>query len=223
MSYSSRLQTLADLYNLQETTFQTFDKACTPGCTFCCTRNVVITGLEAEFLSLAMGEKENTRLETAFSQTPALLRMQPRLTLNAMAALYMKGEDPPEDLTDPSWWPCPLLDDKTGKCTAYAHRPMACRCMISKIRCNADTFADMKEDTILLHTLFLQAVEHLDANGKSANLMDLLMEIRHPGSNPVAMPKNHKIPMLMIPKSSQEKLRPILGEISQIFGKTPII
>lgn len=218
MSDISALQALKNLYDLQATAFQNFNQSCTPGCTFCCTRNVVMTSLEGDYLLGGMGQEEINRLLAAFSHKPTLLRMQPSLTLNAMAALYMAGEDPPEDPADPSWWPCPILDEKTGKCGAYAHRPMACRCMISKTPCETSGLADMEEEAILLHTLFLQAVEHLDIGGKSANLMDLLMEILKPGSTDVSMPENRKIPMLMIPQSSQEKLRPLLGEIGKILG-----
>ncbi|MCW7755011.1 YkgJ family cysteine cluster protein [Desulfobotulus sp. H1] len=220
MDPASRLLSLKELYHLQAAAFQPYQTACKPGCSSCCTRNVVITSLEADFIIQGMSSDNSTRLQSAFLNQPALLRLQPRITMNTMASLYMEGEEPQEDAADPAWWPCPLMDTDQKTCLVYEYRPMACRCMVSKINCETSGAADMEEGLVILHTLFLQLTEHLDANGRSASLLDLLMERLFPGSVSIPMPENRKIPMLMIPGSWQQKLRPLLEEIQSLF--TPI-
>ncbi|TYT73311.1 YkgJ family cysteine cluster protein [Desulfobotulus mexicanus] len=218
MSSHPALPALAELYALQEKTFLDFHSACAPGCALCCTRNVIITSLEAEYILSHINNETAEKISAAAKADPALPRLHPSLSLNSMAALYMDGKNPPEDEADPSWWPCPLLDISSRKCTIYTHRPMACRCMISKKCCESSDAAEMEENEVIIHTLFLQATEHLDAEGRSANLLDLLMETYHPGSTDQYMPKNRKIPMLMIPPSFQQKLRPLLEEIHRILN-----
>ncbi|TWI74029.1 putative zinc- or iron-chelating protein [Desulfobotulus alkaliphilus] len=218
MTSHPALPALAELYALQEKTFHDFHSACAPGCALCCTRNVIITSLEAEYILSHINTETAEKISAAAKTDPALPRLHPSLSLNSMAALYMDGKNPPEDEADPSWWPCPLLDTSNKKCTVYTHRPMACRCMISKTRCDTSDAAEMEEVQVVLHTLFLQATEHLDAEGRSGNLLDLLMETSFPGSMNSSMPQNRKIPMLMIPPAFQQKLRPTLEEIHRIFN-----
>ena len=60
-------------------------------------------------------------------------RFQPLLTINSLAELCIRGEDPPEEDYDASWGQCPLLCNR--ECLIYEARPFACRCMY-KISCN---------------------------------------------------------------------------------------
>lgn len=67
---------------------------------------------------------------------------------------------------------CPLLD--ADRCSIYDARPFACRCMSSRTPCALTGCADQPERLLWINVLFLQAIEHLDRQGFTGNLIDIV-------------------------------------------------
>lgn len=85
--------------------------SCRVGCANCCYHPVMITAIEGALLYRHIAERG--RWTPSFQQ-----RVREHAT---------KTRDLPMAVWFLSAIPCPLLDDKTKKCTAYEGRPFACR------------------------------------------------------------------------------------------------
>ena len=150
-------------------------------------------------------------------------RFIPEITTNRMAAICISGDDPPDETIDPSWGPCPLLTENA--CPVYHIRPFGCRSMVST-KCCADTgAAEIDEFTITVAHAFLQYIEHVDQNGFSGNLSDVLAHAIHKesadsGSQSILrqMPliKNSPLSALLIPPEHRKKIEPILSALRAI-------
>jgi hypothetical protein len=93
-------------------------------------------------------------------------RLSTGLSANALAELCAEDEDLPAENEAPANEKCPLLTEDL--CSIYASRPFNCRCFISRTPCGEKGFADVDEVVLAVNTLFLQTVEHVDADGCSA-------------------------------------------------------
>jgi hypothetical protein len=106
-------------------------------------------------------------------------------------------------------------------------RPFGCRCFISEYPCGETGCADIDPFVLSVNTLFLQFIEHVDADGYSANLTDMLCFMRseshreqyRKGELKVAhgaFIANRPISVFFIPPEHRRKVEPILKSLQQI-------
>ncbi len=235
-----RLATLAHIESVYDRFVEPDDLACERGCPACCTRNVTLTTLEALRIAEQLpdgfppdGNKTaevSKDLETSavlFARISAALdkrRFQPRTTGNGIAAACLSGgEVPAEDDADPAWGPCPLLTD--NECPIYPVRPFGCRCFVSTVRCGSAGHAEVPPFIVTVNNVFLQYIEHIDADGGTGNLTDLLAYFkservrtayREGTLRPLPEPlvANQPVPALMIPPRHRARIRPILEALA---------
>lgn len=210
------LNCLYDIYDQQAMDYA--DIACSAGCATCCTRNVAITTLEG-FRILQYIEETGCRDRVvSLRDHLASARFVPTVTTNRFAALCLGNEAVPEDAMDTDWGVCPLLAD--GLCTIYPARPFACRCMLSRVRCDTSGYASMADYAVTVNTVFLQVIEQLDAGGHYGNLIDILLYIYDNIAPAKAaadtLVATEPIPALMIPPEHREKIKPVLSAIQKI-------
>ncbi|MCU0598845.1 MAG: hypothetical protein MUE70_06230 [Desulfobacterales bacterium] len=192
---------------------------CRAACSDCCTCNVTITTLEAHVMLNAFPADQWPRVAKVIDAQMGKPRFTPEATFNQISDLCASGREPPPEAMDASWGPCPLLTDRL--CPVYAARPFGCRCMVSSTPCYQTGAAEMGELTATVNTLFLQVIEHIDQDGFSGNLSDVLSFVLAAESN-VSVPSrcnhphlisNRPLRTLMIPPEHQDRVRPILAQI----------
>ena len=160
--------------------YEKFDKwagdltpACRRGCALCCTKNVLVSGLEAEALlhhALAAGLAP----EIGRRLSVPLTHGQPSMTTNEFAAACLDGLDAdPGGQENPE--PCPFLDQ--GSCLVYAARPFGCRLFISERRCSPGQPALVPDHYFEGATAVSQLIEHLGQGEYWGNLVDVLLAL----------------------------------------------
>ena len=200
--------------------------ACRKYCAHCCTCNVTITSIEAVNIHQALSENDRKTIRGALAPQLEKQRYLPKITLNQMAAMCAQGEAPPEEIIDPAWGACPLLDQMA--CPIYAVRPFGCRCLLSTRDCGATGYAEIDDYTITVNYVFAQFIEHLDQEGRTGNLADMLIATDTAAEeNPKKlkasaagchMIANRQIPMLLIPPSHQKDIIPLVEELHAIIS-----
>ncbi|MFP4032946.1 MAG: hypothetical protein ACLFPR_19940 [Desulfococcaceae bacterium] len=228
MEMEDRLHALRHVYAVYDRFARTIQTACEKFCARCCTRNVTATRLEALLL---MDEIESKGLESVNHVRETLQgepseRFRPAFTTNRLAEICAAGGDPPpEPPADPAWGPCGLLTDDA--CPVYDARPFACRCMVSATRCAEGGAAEMTPLIVTVNTVFMQTVEHLDGDGFSGNLADLLAFLGDPDHRqtyrtgrpdppPAGLIPNRPVPVLMVPPEHREAVRPWLEALHRL-------
>jgi len=215
MKNDDPIQALAALYTLYDEFMADYSLACFQGCSLCCTPNVIITSLEGRYL-LA---------DPAFSQNPELFELihvagdrplyHPSTTINQTAAACLAGQEPPEDTGVHQKGSCILLDED-GLCRVYAHRPFACRAMVSKTKCQAGEPAEMPDFLVTVNYAVHQIIEHLDNSGMTGALpevVDCLSENQHAEEKDLL--QNQSLPGFLIPPDDQEELSVFLKRLAQ--------
>ncbi|GBC62792.1 hypothetical protein DENIS_3769 [Desulfonema ishimotonii] len=216
-----KLAALAHIYKVYDEFSAGTAVACKRHCARCCTRNVTLTTLEAYALLQGMADSDRATLLERLRAEADKKRFQPRITTNALADRCVRGEEIPEEESDPAWGSCPFLTD--DECPIYTLRPFGCRCMVSARDCRETGYADMAPFTVTVSNLFLQHIEHFDADGCSGNLTDVLLFMAD-GENcrkyregklkaPEGLLPNRQASVLMIPPEHRERIRPILEAI----------
>ena len=194
-------------------------------CHQCCTTHVSLTTLEAyKICDVLPPEERDTLLGESTRQADSNASDR-ELTTNALAELCASDADlPAENDASPSE-NCPLLTEDL--CSIYAVRPLNCRCFTSRTPCGERGYADVDEAALAVNTLFLQTVEHLDADGCSGNLLDVLAvlagdekrrayaggSLHCTGSGLIA---NRPMKVLMLPPEQRERIAPILSKLRAI-------
>lgn len=225
MNSKSRLSVLDQIYKIYDEITANWDLSCRKYCSECCTRNVILTSLEAYKIAvwlISQGKSDQFRFIEA--ELP-LKRFQPRISTNALAALCMKGEDIPDEENNASWGKCPLLQNK--ECPIYPVRPFGCRCFVSKKRCAENGYADVEPFMFAVSTVFLQYIEHIDAQGFSGNFSDVLRcmaseENRQSYSDGILknacenLIPNEPIRTLLVFPEHKEQIKPVLKRLAEI-------
>jgi hypothetical protein len=225
MDLNTKLAVLEEIYKIYDRFSADLDIACQKYCAQCCTCNVTITTLEGYKIANDFGANEITdfsaRLETVASQK----RFQPQITTNRLAELCMQGEDLPTEECDSRWGSCPLLTD--SECPIYSVRPFGCRCLVSNQPCREKGYAEVDPFVITVNDVLLQYIEHIDSQGATGNLNDVLrfmaveknrqayrqnqMNITHYNLIP-----NRPLNVLMIPPEHRNRIKPILKSVQNI-------
>ena len=221
---------LNHIYHLYERIMESETLACGPGCAGCCTCNVTLTSLEARWMTDSLSPALHESLCKAISLQFPEKRYLPKTSTNRFARLCMENAALPEEENDPAWGRCPLLEN--DRCTVYDVRPFGCRAMVSKTDCRDTGSAQMPPWVLTVNNLFLQAIEHLDQNGCSGNLSDMLLALTGSDATHQAMHnlglkderlfvKNEPIPCLMIPPEHRERMAPIVRDLSHLVHTGP--
>ena len=225
MPIESKLKALAAVYAVYDEFLRTQARACSPRCTTCCTTHVTVTTLEAFNIRQSLFPGERQRLGERLAGLAELRRFRPRLTTNALASLCAEEKDPPAEDEDPSPAPCPLLADDL--CSIYALRPFNCRCFISRVPCSQKGYAEVDEVVLSLNTVFLQTIEHIDGDGCSGNLLDVLAVMLDAekrgaytaGTLPctgTGLIANQPLRVLMLPPEHRVHIEPFLRKLREI-------
>lgn len=225
MEIGRKLKALDAVYAVYDEFARTQATACSPRCTACCTTRVTATTLEAHKIRGTLSPGEWDRLCERLAGTAAIDRFRPRVSTNALAAICAAGGESPAESEAMLPTPCPLLAD--GLCAIYARRPFHCRCFISRTPCAQTGCADVEAFVLSLNSVFLQTIEHLDANGCSGNLLDVLAVMAvsekrtayaagalHGTAN--GLIANHSLRQLMLPVEHQVRMEPILAQLRGI-------
>jgi Fe-S-cluster containining protein len=231
MDMAVKTEALREIYKVYDTVSQDFPAACKRGCATCCTQNVTMTTLEGYRIRQSLNAKGHAHLLQATCETTQEARFRPVVSTNALAALCLRGEEPPDEGTSFSPRPCPLLLD--NECPIYEDRPFGCRCFSSTQVCTAAGFAVTDPLLVTINTVFLQFIEHVDTGGFFGNLTDILLflefgthyspyEAATTYSQP-ALPRgltpNTVMPALLVPPEHQQPLQPILSTLRRIEEK----
>lgn len=203
-----------------------YNLACRKHCSACCTRNVTLTTLEGYRIANYISEHEHHDLFRKLRKAVSERRFQPRITTNRVAELCIEGKDLPEEESSSLWGKCPFL--KENECLIYENRPFGCRCLVSKRTCRENGYADIDDELLTVNTLFLQIIEHVDTQGLSGNLTDMLLFMESNETRllykksmlikPVkSLIQNQPAKALLIPPEHRIKVKPILRSIQNII------
>ena len=225
MALAKKLEALNRVYKIYDAFHATLDLACKEKCTHCCTTNVTMTTLEGykivvELMSAGRQESLDKMIEIGEKA-----RFQPLLTTNRMAELCAADAKVPQEETSGEWQDCALLDDSL--CTIYDLRSFGCRCFVSRQNCGETGYADIDDFTASVNTVFLQVIEHIDAEGCSDNLIDMLKFMASDDGRQAyekgelkckanALIVNWELKVLMIPPEHRERIEPILQQLREI-------
>jgi Fe-S-cluster containining protein len=225
---SHMIDRLTQIYQLYDRITGSTALACRPGCAGCCTCNVTLTSLEARLMFNRLSSSRRRTLYAAITQKFPQNRYIPKTSTNRFAGLCMEDADLPEEENDPAWGQCPLLEN--DRCTIYDVRPFGCRAMVSETDCRDTGSAQMPAWILTVNNLFLQAIEHLDQDGYSGNLSDMLHRAlsgndvtgqdiqNHDLKNHKLFVKNEPITCLMIPPEHREQMAPIVRDLSELIN-----
>jgi hypothetical protein len=220
-----KLAALEDIYNIYHEFIDTREIVCKKGCSHCCTAGVTLTTLEGYQIIdklIQTGDSDAiNRIQTAGSGKP----YRPQTTTNQLAALYARGDDPPQEDIAAGAAKCFILT--VDECPLYDLRPFGCRCLVSRRNCGANGYAEIDDFVLSVNTVFLQTIEHLDCPGCTGNLVDVLQTLSleenrkayrkntlHCTGN--ALIPNHPLKVLMLPPEHRKHMEPILEKLRQI-------
>ena len=225
MDLSIRLKLLDQVYAVYNEFAGNLEAACRKNCARCCTSNVILTTLEGYKIVDHFESREIRNWLPAIKSVPYNQRFQPKTTTNTIAEHCMHGWHLPEEDIQVSSVPCLFLEK--DQCPLYRVRPFGCRCMMSSRNCYETGFAEMEAFVISVNTVFMQVIEHLDWQGCSGNLVDILQCLAI-GKNrnayrdaslaclKWALIPNQKLKVLMIPPEHREQIEPIIQALRSI-------
>ena len=231
MELQFKLSLLDQIYGIYEEHISIIDVACEKECATCCTRNVTMTSLEGQRFVSGLTDDQKKELMAQINKKANKNRFQPKLTINQLADLCMNGEEIPEEDKNNRTEACDFLDHDL--CSVYPARPFHCRCMVSKTRCSKLGYANMGEYTLTINNLFLQIIEHVDSDGYTGNLVDVLLflnsgielkneEIRNQIAGRFSLIPNRPAKMLLIPPEHRQRVNPLLKRLENVFYKIRI-
>ncbi|MCF8042539.1 MAG: hypothetical protein K9L19_10380 [Desulfarculaceae bacterium] len=209
-----RQELMRALYRFQAGLEASRRVACRPGCSACCTGRVYLTGLEG---GLLRDELERLgRLDLLEGLAPA---DPPAYTCNQLARLCLEqNEPPPEQAPSKPAGVCSLLED--GRCAVYEARPLACRVMASRERCDTGGQAQGDPWWFSLDASLLQIAEHLDMGGVYGALATVLPANKGRPEN--GLLTCEPLPGLVAPPEHQARLQQALGPLfaAPVAGRT---
>jgi hypothetical protein len=225
MEIGRKLKALDRIYAVYDEFVRTQETACTMHCHHCCTTHVTLTTLEAYKICETLPSSERDKLFGKVREASALNRFRPAVTTNHLAELCAGDQEPPPEDETFVKQKCPLLAQ--ALCSIYALRPFNCRCFISRTLCEKTGYADVDEAVLAVNTLFLQTIEHLDADGCSGNLLDLLAVLEDADKRAAyaagglhctgsGLIPNRPLKVIMIPPEQRKTIAPIMRKLREI-------
>lgn len=225
MSIEKKLALLEGIYSIYDKFAERQDSACRKHCAHCCTFNVSITTLEGYYLIHKLDPDQRRNLQEVLENEDATERFRPQVTTNKIAELCRHGETVPEEVFSVEKQNCPLL--RQDACPVYQLRPFGCRCFVSRIPCGKSGVADVEEYVLSVNTVFLQTIEHLDNNGCTGNLIDVVLWLLSPENRhayrqnrlaclSAGLVANKPLTVLMVPPEHREGLQPIFAALNAL-------
>lgn len=225
MALAKKLEALNRVFEIYDGFSSTRDLACKAKCAHCCTTNVTMTTLEGCKIVDDLIASGKLDVIDRLEETEEMPRFQPLLTTNRMAELCAADAKVPQEETAEKGQDCSLLSDRI--CTIYDLRPFGCRCFVSRQNCGQTGYADIDDLTASVNTVFLQVIEHLDAEGCSGNLIDVLQFMASEDNRRAyaqgeanceasGLIVNWELKVLMIPPEHRERIEPILQQLRKI-------
>jgi hypothetical protein len=225
MDLEPKFTILAQLDDIYDQFISQFDLACEKYCAHCCTANVTMTTLEGARIFAHLEKTGQLHYLETISQHAHPERFVPQVTINRMADICAKDGELPEEHFNPEAGPCPLL--KKDACPLYMVRPYGCRCMVSTSNCGLTGVADMDSFILTVNDVFLQHLEHIDAQGYTGNFADVMKFLASEetrsgyvdgrlGPAPDSLIANQPVFVLMIPPEHRERIQPLLKQIRSI-------
>ena len=225
MKIKTKLEALDRVCEIYDGFSATLDLACQAKCAHCCTTNVTLTTLEGFKIVQSLIATGKLDVIDGLKKRAEIPRFQPLLTTNRMAELCAAGAKVPQEDTAGEWQDCGLLDDSL--CTIYDLRPFGCRCFVAHQNCGATGYADIDDFTLSVNTVMLQTIEHLDADGCSGNMLDVLKVMARQKNRQsyqagqldcasTGLIANHPLKVLMIPPQHRSRMEPILQSLRDI-------
>ncbi|UCD32234.1 MAG: hypothetical protein JSW04_07360 [Desulfobacterales bacterium] len=222
-----KLFLLKKIYLIYDDFVSSLAVACKKYCSRCFTNNVIMTSLEGYFIAESIVKKEHSDVFERVKAEVSKQRFLPRTTINKIAELCINGEDLPQEDHTHAESVCPLLTDDA--CAIYNVRPFGCRCLMSKHDCRQQGYAYVDAFVLSVNHLFLQFIEHVDANGFSGNLSDMLTFMASEENrcsyktdtlknSDTHLLWNLPIKVLMIPPEHRVRIQPILNALHNING-----
>lgn len=199
-----------------------FQVVCAEGCAVCCTRSVWVTRLEARWLLSRLSEHQIRSVCRCLKEAQREDHPVPQMSLVTSLMTVEDAQTPKEEQEEeakPSGAPsgsCPLLE--TDRCTIYDARPFACRCMSSRTPCASTGFADQPERLLWTNVLFLQAIEHLDRQGVTGNLIDVVPLIEEGHGNGERFVPNMALKGWILPPRYRAPLQRIADRLWAIIS-----
>ena len=225
MDLNAKMTILERMVAIYDQFIGEFDLACEKYCAHCCTANVTMTTLEGLRIFEHLEKSADTRCLETLLRNKHPNRFRPQVSINRMADICARDGDPPEENLDPEAGPCPILEEDA--CRLYAVRPFGCRCMVSAQNCGQTGFADMDPFILTVNDVFLQHLEHIDAQGYTGNFADVMQFLAvdenrsdyaagQLGPAPEGLVPNQPVFVLMIPPEHRERIQPIISQIRSI-------
>lgn len=225
MDLNTKLTILEGMIAIYDRFIGEFDLACEKYCAHCCTANVTMTTLEGYRI---IAHLEQTGETGCLEQMVAKIhpdRFIPRVSINRMADICARDGNLPEEHLNTDAGPCPVLTRQA--CPLYPARPFGCRCMVSARNCGQTGVADMDPFILTVNDVFLQHIEHIDAQGYTGNFADVIGFLQskahresyaagRPAPSPFNLISNQPVFVLMIPPEHRERIQPLLQEIRSI-------
>ncbi len=226
MNLDAKLDILDRIYRIYDDFARNLDVACKKYCDTCCTRNVTLTTLEGYRIVDYLISDGKTDLFNNIRKDLHKGRFQPGITTNRLAELSIAEKDIPDEKSHYFQGECPILTDR--QCPVYKVRPFGCRCFVSKYSCREKGYAEVDEFILSVNNIFLQYIEHIDLQGCSGNLTDVLLyfessEARRNYREGLLnctknnLISNRSIPALMIPPEHRLKIQPILQALLKLI------
>jgi Fe-S-cluster containining protein len=225
MNLNDKLAALDQIYRIYDNFASGLDLACKKYCAHCCTTGVTLTTLEGYKIIHQLESEGNAEWIEKIEQAAQKPHFQLKITTNQLANMCAEGIEPPAE--ESAGWnhPCPFLTD--SQCPIYAVRPYGCRCMVSRHDCGIEGYANIDDFVLSVNTVFLQAIENLDADGCTGNLIDVLRTLvpqenrSHYENNRLKcvnarLISNQPLKVLMIPPEHRTKMEPILQSLREI-------
>ncbi len=227
MPLDVQLNALVQVYRVLDDVLDGRDLSCHRGCAACCTQNVTVTTLEGYRIIAHLDPAGVKGLVERVSNAMQSLRFQPESTLNMQARQPGGDVAVVEEPGSAEMGICPLLVDDT--CAIYADRPLACRTMVSASDCRSAGYAAMDPFLLTVGHVLLQFTEHIDQNGLTGNLIDVLRYLsdesirRQYEAGKTMQPKNglpanRPLSVLMVPPEHRRKISPVLKMLNPNIG-----
>ena len=225
MDIALKLKILDEIYAIYEKFAASLDFACKKYCDNCCTSGVTLTTLEGYKIIESLSADTGADIIQKIQSASQINRLRPKISTNRLARMCADGVEPPDEAGDGNWQDCPVLLDH--QCPIYELRPFGCRCLVSRHRCRETGYAEMDDFVLSVNTVFLQTIEHVDAEGCSGNLIDVLQAISDEKNRAAyrngklhctgnGLIANQPLEVLMIPPEHREGMEPILQELRQV-------
>jgi Fe-S-cluster containining protein len=166
---------LKNVYSAYDTFSKEVRNVCTIGCATCCTQHVAVTTLEAYYILEWLKENHTLDLLKGLDQISKDRLSRPAVTTNELAYKCLNQIEPPEEEFPSPSASCLFLDETDKTCMIYAVRPFSCRMIFSERKCDEVGHATLDPMALTINSTLLQVVEHIDAGGLFANMIDVLL------------------------------------------------